>query len=50
MYGRGVKFWHDVWCENYALKDLYSELYLIAMNKETSVYSCLGPLNEEMDL
>jgi hypothetical protein len=35
--GSHIRFWHDVWCGEGALKYSFSEIYTIAHNKETLV-------------
>lgn len=34
-----VCFWHDVWCGDFVLKDLFPELFAITANREDIVYS-----------
>ena len=35
--GNGIRFWHEVQCRDQTLKELYPELYLIAVEKDASV-------------
>jgi hypothetical protein len=42
--GYRIKFWHDVWCGENALKSSFPELYAIAHEKETLVSNYLDPL------
>jgi hypothetical protein len=35
--GSKVKFWHDIWCEDQALKIAFQDLYRIAHFKEVAV-------------
>jgi hypothetical protein len=39
--GDRVRFWHDSRCDDYALKELYPDLYSIAIDKDASVYYSL---------
>ena len=32
--GRKVKFWKDLWCEFQALKDVFPNLFRLAVNKD----------------
>lgn len=35
--GKNIRFWHEVQCRDKTLKELYPELYLIAVEKDASV-------------
>lgn len=34
--GDGLRFWHNLWCGNQSLKELYMKLYALAINKHRS--------------
>lgn len=36
-----VKFWHNVWCGDRALKEVYLQVYGLARRKETSITDLL---------
>ena len=36
--GRKVKFWKDLWCEDQALKDVFPNLFQLAVNKDRWVF------------
>ncbi|KAL6343505.1 hypothetical protein AAG906_024870 [Vitis piasezkii] len=36
--GRKVKFWKDLWCEDQTLKDVFPNLFLLAVNKDEWVF------------
>lgn len=44
-----VKFWTNCWCVDRSLKDLFSDLFALAVDKEASVASYLGNLYEGED-
>ena len=39
--GTRVSFWHDNWCSNRPLKELFSSLYRFSLNQEDTVASVL---------
>jgi hypothetical protein len=36
-----VRFWTNIWCGDHSLKDLYSDLFALAVDKEASIASYL---------
>ena len=40
-------FWHDIWCGNQALSELFPELFSIIVDKDAYVHYYLGISNEE---
>ena len=36
--GRKVKFWKDLWCEDQALKDVFPNLFRLAVSKDRWVF------------
>jgi len=47
--GSRVKFWTNSWCVDRSLKDLFSDLFALVVDKEASVASYLGNLYEGED-
>lgn len=43
--GHSLRFWHDIWCESWALKELYPDLCSIKTDKDGSVLSYLDISN-----
>lgn len=41
---------HDVWCSDVALKQVFSDLFLIAENKDASINSYLGYSEDGLNL
>ncbi|KAG6729257.1 hypothetical protein I3842_01G018300 [Carya illinoinensis] len=46
--GTKIKFWHDTWCGNSALKDQFSALFRVARDKEVSVAEVMGMVGEQI--
>ena len=46
--GTRVKFWHDVWCGDYPLKEAFSEFYCISRSREASL-GCTILVNWELE-
>jgi hypothetical protein len=46
--GERVSFWHDRWCGEGVMKDLFPTLYHIAQDKQALVSDYLNWHNEEM--
>ena len=46
--GTRVKFWHDVWCGDYPLKEAFLEFYCISWSREASL-GCTVLVNWELE-
>ena len=46
--GTRVKFWHDVWCGDYPLKEAFLEFYCISRSREASL-GCTVLVNWELE-
>ena len=46
--GTRVKFWHDVWCGDYPLKEGFPEFYCISQSKGASL-GCIVLVNWELE-
>ena len=46
--GTRVKFWHDVWCGDYPLKEAFPEFYCINRSMEASL-GCTILINWELE-
>ena len=44
VWGIGFFFWHDRWCSDRPLKEIFPSLFGCSLNQEDSIGSALAPL------